>query len=80
MGEIFVRIVDLPYATPGLTQIDNNGDYNVYINSLLDESEQRSTLNHELSHIQSGDFSNDLDLQSCETSAHLTKKISQTQK
>lgn len=59
MNEIFYRLVDLPTSVRGFTIPDENGDYNIYINSNLSDELLDKTVKHELEHIQSGDFEKD---------------------
>lgn len=58
MGEIFIRFIELPYSIKGVTTIDSDGNYNVYINSLLSYDEQLKTEKHELIHIRKEHFYN----------------------
>ena len=52
MNEIFVREVPLEYSIGGLTAEDEDGNYNVYINSRHCRSRQIVSYAHELSHIK----------------------------
>lgn len=56
MGEVYVRIINLPASIKGVTVRDGNGDYNVYINSALSPDKQKETLKHEMTHIDRNDF------------------------
>lgn len=53
---IYVRYKDFDYAVRGFTIQDEQGDYNVYINSRYSSSSQRRTFIHELKHIRNRDF------------------------
>lgn len=53
---IIVRYKDFDYAVRGFTIQDEQGDYNVYINSRYSTPSQRRTFIHELKHIRNGDF------------------------
>lgn len=55
--DFVVRFVPLPLRVHGLTVLDENGLYNVYINSNQTEDIQRAAYEHELEHIRRGDFS-----------------------
>lgn len=56
MGDIFVRGLKLPYSVKGVTVLDNDGNFNVYINILLSyETQQRATA-HEIRHIKKEHF------------------------
>ena len=59
MNEILVREIPLPYAIAGMTATDENGDYNVYINSKLPREKKLEAFQHELSHIRDGHFNDD---------------------
>lgn len=56
MGEIFIRLLELPPTIRGATVLDSDGNYNVYINSLLGYDAQRKTARHELIHIKNEHF------------------------
>jgi hypothetical protein len=58
MGDIFIRGLILPITVKGATVLDENGDYNVYINLLLSRDTQIKTKKHELKHIQKEHFHN----------------------
>lgn len=51
-----VRYWDMEYAVRGFTIQDEQGDYNIYINSRYPSVCQRKTIQHELQHIINGDF------------------------
>lgn len=56
MEDIIVRLTSFPHAIGGVTVVDENGDYNVYLNDL--RGDQEEVYEHEFSHIKNGDFSN----------------------
>lgn len=56
MSEIYIRTVALPLTVRGVTVVDGDGNYNVYINSQLSSDEQKQTLLHEMTHVRRGDF------------------------
>ena len=51
-----VRYVALPLSIHGLTVLDENGFYNVYINCNQSFEIQHHALEHELEHIKRNDF------------------------
>lgn len=51
-----IRYIDLPCTIKGLTALDSNGFYNIYINSRLSGYDQREAIKHELTHILRKDF------------------------
>jgi hypothetical protein len=52
MGNVLIREIELPATVEGVTVIDTNGDFNIYINSLLSPAKKQEALEHELRHIQ----------------------------
>ena len=67
MGENYVRIIKLPSTIQGVTVKDENGNYNIYINSSLAEDVKKHALEHELKHIERGDFDSFADISDIET-------------
>lgn len=59
MDNIFVRYIKFPNKVPAATILDDNGDYNVYINSGICPEKQKFALKHELSHIENNHFYDD---------------------
>lgn len=51
-----IRYVPLPISVKGVTAMDSDGFYNIYINSRLSYEEQKKTIAHEMEHIVRGDF------------------------
>jgi hypothetical protein len=66
MDNIFLRYISLPSTVKGLTVQDESGDYNIYINARLTYESNRQTLQHEIKHIASDDFSKDLNIKDIE--------------
>lgn len=54
--DYWVRYVPLPYSIHGMTVQDEDGFYNVYINSRQSREVQRKAYYHELEHIRQKDF------------------------
>lgn len=52
-----VRYVSFPMKVHGMTVLDENGFYNIYININLNEDAQFEALRHELKHLERDDFS-----------------------
>ena len=67
MEEVIVRLIDL--TVPGVTVLDEDGNYNVYINARLSFEERKKTLAHELRHINKEHFYSDLSVADCEQEA-----------
>ncbi len=53
---MIIRKIDLPIDVNGLTVLDENGDYNVYLNPKLSYDSQATTFRHEVEHIKQGHF------------------------
>lgn len=73
-NNIYVRMIKLPCHIKGMTSVDENGDYNVYINEALSNELQYDTINHELSHIFNEDFASDKDIVEIENNAKNNEK------
>lgn len=58
MNDYIVRYIDLPCTVKGVTVMDKDGFYNIYINSQLSFEEQKKAVHHELHHIAREDFDN----------------------
>lgn len=56
MDAIIVRIIDLPVTVKGMTVLDEEGDYNIYLNARLSGDAQAVAFRHEIEHIRNGDF------------------------
>lgn len=58
MNDIFIRLFSLSTKIMGMTILDNDANYNVYINSQLNYELQQEVLKHELIHIGKNHFYN----------------------
>lgn len=56
MDKIIIRMLELPGKVKGITVLDENCDYNVYINSAHAPDVQEKAAEHELRHIQMEHF------------------------
>lgn len=54
--DYIVRYIDLPITVKGITVMDINGFYNIYINARLSIDQQKKAIAHEMEHIARGDF------------------------
>lgn len=61
-----VRLIDLPPSVKAFVAMDDDGFYNIYINSKLSREEQCRAAAHELNHIVLDDFYNNKDIRSVE--------------
>ena len=59
MNCVFIRGIALPGRVRGVTVIDEQEDYNVYINTNLCPETQRKTIEHEMIHIKADHFYNE---------------------
>ena len=48
--------MNLPVGIEGITVLDENGDYNVYLNDRLSYDAQAGAFRHEVEHIRQGHF------------------------
>lgn len=62
MNEVYVRLVALPLTIRGVTVPDEEGDFNIYINSSLTPDQQKLVLKHEMTHIERNDFDSFADI------------------
>ena len=56
---IFIREMKMPLTIRAFTVPDENGDFNIYINSDLSDEAKEEALKHEKLHIENNDFSSD---------------------
>ena len=56
MDAMIIRKLDLPTGVSGITVLDENGDYNVYLNARLSCDAQADAFRHEVEHIKQGHF------------------------
>lgn len=67
MNDIFIReLVELPYTVKGVTVKDENGDFNIYINSNLCPYERDAALKHEITHIKKDHLYSHKSAEQCE--------------
>ena len=70
MNDIFIRLVNLPSTVKGITVIDGNDDYNIYINAKLSPGQQEKVLEPEKRHIENNDISSYEDIEVIENRAN----------
>jgi hypothetical protein len=56
MTDTYVRLIPLPVKVEGVTLPNDDGSFDIYINSRLSPALQQATLEHELRHIRRGHF------------------------
>lgn len=70
MRDIIIREISMPGSVRAFTLPDEQGDYNVYINSSLSAEQRQRSFLHELGHIKRDDFYK-LDLSAAEIEAQI---------
>ncbi len=66
---MIIRKMDLPIGVDGITVLDENGDYNVYLNDRLSYDAQAEAFRHEVEHIKQGHFYKNEDIKKIESQA-----------
>lgn len=56
MDKILCRVVELPARVNAVTVVDEDGDYNVYVNAMLPKEARRRAYEHECRHIKKHHF------------------------
>lgn len=64
--DCIIRLLDLPCSVKAMTALDEEGCYNIYLNSRLSMEEQQKAARHELAHVRHDDFRNYTDIHTCE--------------
>lgn len=64
-----IRLLDLPCSVKAMVALDEDGYYNIYVNSRLSREEQRKATKHELNHMQEDDFYSHADIRDIENRA-----------
>ena len=67
MVDYYIRYVDMPSVTKGMTIEDSDGFFNIYINASLSAAEQEEAIKHEIRHLERNDFDTENSLQEAET-------------
>jgi hypothetical protein len=68
-GEVFVRIIPLPRRVGAVVLPNDDGTYDVYISSHLDQKQREQKLAHELGHVAGEHFYRELDVTLAEAEA-----------
>ena len=56
MIDYYMRLVELPRRVEGVSILNDDGSFDIYINSLLSPQRRQEVLEHELSHIRREHF------------------------
>lgn len=68
-NEILCRVIDMPLTVNAVTVIDKDGTANIYVNSALSVSSQKSAYMHECYHIKHNHFYTCKPVSECENEA-----------
>lgn len=77
MNEITCRVIDLPSRINAVTVVDENDDFNVYVNAKLSPDKQRRAYQHECRHIRKNHFYRDKAVWRCEQEANQSNPSNQ---
>ena len=69
MEHEILRLAPLPARVNAVTVVDNNGDFNIYVNEALSFEEQRRAYRHELEHIRRSHLFVNKPVKECEEEA-----------
>lgn len=61
-SDYIVRYINLPSSIEGITVVDEDGFYNIYINKSLSFESRKRVVAHELGHVSRDDFLSDTDI------------------
>jgi hypothetical protein len=67
MDDIFIRLTQLPSRVKAMTVLDENADFNIYINSTLSKDEMRKAYLHEVQHIEKKHFDKEISVAQAES-------------
>lgn len=68
---IAVHLVDLPHGVRGFTKKNKDGSYTIMINARLSSDMQIATYDHEIRHIENGDYDHKIDVNRIESLRHI---------
>ena len=70
MGDIYIRVIPFPtYQARGVVKEDCDGNYNIYVNSLLSDAQQKESAEHEIKHIKKKHLSREVSVEFAEMDA-----------
>lgn len=67
---IGVYLIDLPCTVRGFTKKNSDGSYSIIINAKLSNEMQIATYDHEINHIENGDYDKETDVNMLEAKRH----------
>ena len=71
MENEIVRLAPFPPTVNAVVLVDENGDFNIYVNENLSIEEQRRAYKHELEHIRQNHLFINKPVEECEAEAEL---------
>lgn len=74
MDDIVCRVIELPLRVNAVTVVDENGDFNIYVNAHLSPEDQRKAYLHERRHIKRHHFYVHKPIDECEKEANQEDK------
>lgn len=66
VNDVFIRITQLPSRVKAMTVLDENADFNIYLNSSLSRDEMQKACSHEMQHIDKKHFEKDISVTQAE--------------
>ena len=72
--DVFIRTAALPCAVKAVVVPNDDGTYDIYVNSSLSGDEQLDAMQHELCHIKENHFENAEPIVLSELAAHRSEK------
>lgn len=74
MEYIGVYLVDLPHCVRGYTKKNKDGSYTIVINARLSSEMQIATYDHEIRHIESGNYDHAIEVNEIEAEYHAVQE------
>lgn len=56
MNDVTTRLINLPTTVRAFTTRDTEGDFNIYLNARMNDIQRLEAYQHEMKHIERGDF------------------------
>ena len=67
MGDIYIRVIPFPtHQAKGVVKEDCDGNYNIYVNSLLSDAKQIESAEHEIRHIKENHLNREVSVEFAE--------------
>lgn len=75
MIDYHVFMLDLPARVHGITVLNEDDSYTIFINDSLSPTAKRNALRHEVRHIKEHDFERTIRVQDIELIAHVGERL-----